>query len=38
MIQGKNLAGDIERWSNQLEENMQKFEEPMTIIQDAINE
>lgn len=38
MIQGKNLADDIERWSNHLEENMQKFEEPMTIIQDAINE
>ena len=38
MISEESTAGEIEDWSGQLEENVRRFEEPMTIMQDGINQ
>ena len=38
MISEESTACEIEDWSDQLEENVRRFEEPMTIMQDAINQ
>ena len=38
MISEESTAEEIEERSDQLEESVRRFEEPMTIIQDAINQ
>ena len=38
MVSEKSTAGEIEKRSDQLEERVRRFEQPLTIIQDAINQ
>ena len=38
MINEESTADEIEEWSDQLEESARRFEEPVTIMQDAINQ
>ena len=38
MVSEKSTAGETEKRSDQLEERVRRFEQPLTIIQDAINQ
>ena len=38
LISEKSMPGKIDGWSDQLGESKRRFEEPMTMIQDAINQ
>ena len=38
MISEESTADEIEEWSDQLETRVRRFEEPMTIMKDAVNQ
>ena len=38
MISEESTADEIEEWLDQLKESVRRFEEPMSVIQDAINQ
>ena len=38
MISEESTADEIEEWLDQLKESVRRFEEPMAVIQDAINQ
>ena len=38
MISEERTVDETEEWSDKLEESVRRFEQPMTIIQDAINQ
>ena len=38
MISEESTANEIEEWSDQLGRRVRRFEEPMTIMKDAINQ
>ena len=38
MISEESTANEIEEWSDQLAETVKRFEEPMTIMHDTINQ